>query len=141
MLSIAENGFPLLEQSAISGFPVSQNGCDLKAWLKIEGERCFILKPDVYNVIFWGKRQFHVSDDLALGLWKPENFPSLAGAGNFMVSHVASCTGDLVRAVSVCNHGCGPLTFVARILAFLSSKFKLGHYLQAHLEDRANALR
>ena len=128
MPSIAEHRPPLFQQFVVSCLPVSQYRSDLETRLDGEGERGFVLKPNVYSAILRGKRQFHVSNDLAFGLWEAENFPYSAGAGNFMVSHVASCVGDLVRAVFVRKHECGPLTFVARIVAFLSSKFKLGHY-------------
>ena len=128
MPSIAENRLPLLEQSVISGFPVGQYGRDPEARLNGKCERGLILKPDVNGAIVRGERQFHICNDLAFDLRETENFPYSTGAGNFMVSHVASCLGDLVRAVFVRKHECGPLTFVARIWAFLSSKFKLGHY-------------
>ena len=96
---LAENGFPSFERFVISGFPVGQYRRYLEARLKIEGERGLILKPNVYGVILRGKGQFHVGNDLTLGLREPENAPgrdflSRTGAGNFVGSHVASHTGD-----------------------------------------------
>ena len=107
--SSAVNGLPSLERFVISGFPVSQYRGDLKTWLKIERERCFVLETDVYSAIIRGERQFHVGNDLAFDLREVENFPYSAGAGSFIGSHVASRKGDLVRAVFVLQHGCGSL--------------------------------
>jgi hypothetical protein len=94
-LALAENWFPSFEWFVVSGFPVGQYRRDPEARLKIEGERSFVLKPDVNGAIVRGQRQFHVSNDLAFGLWKTENAPignflSSTGAGSFMGSHVAS---------------------------------------------------
>jgi hypothetical protein len=109
MPSIAENRFPSFDLSVISGFPVGQHRRDLEARMNTESESRLVLKTNVNGGIFRIKRQFHFSDDLAFDLREPENFPYSAGAGNFMVSHVASCTGDLVRAAFVRKHECGPL--------------------------------
>lgn len=87
------NRFPSLKQFVVSGFPVSQYRRDLEARLNGEGERCLVLKPDVYAVILRREGQFHVGNDLAFDLREPENSPlgnflSSAGAGNFMVSQL-----------------------------------------------------
>jgi len=84
---------PAFKQSVISGFPVGQYRRDLEARLKIKGERCFVLKTDVYGAIIRGEGQFHASNDFAFGLWEAENTPerdflSCAGAGNFTISQL-----------------------------------------------------
>jgi hypothetical protein len=89
----------MFQQFVISGFPVSQYRCDLEARLDGEGERGFVLKPNVYGAIIRGKRQFHVGNDLAFGLWERENAPvgnflSSTGAGNFIGSHDRLVSGD-----------------------------------------------
>jgi hypothetical protein len=133
MPSIAENRLPSFQQFVISGLPVSQYRRDLEARLNREGERSFVLKPDVYAVILRREGQFHLGNDLAFDLREVENAPvgnflSLTGAGNFMVSHVASHTGDLVRAAFVFTHGCGSLPLYLGCHGTHGMKSKLGHY-------------
>jgi len=140
MPSIAENRTPTFQQSVIPGLPVRQYRRDPEARLKTESERSFVLKSDINDAVFRGERQFHGSNDLAFGLRELENFPYSAGAGNFIGSHVASYTGDLVRAAFVLLHGCGPLTFIAIVWALLSREFKLRHYQRSRGLDDDNVL-
>jgi hypothetical protein len=108
---------PLFKQFVVSGFPVSKHRRDLEARLDIESERCLVLETDVYGAIVRGEGQFHVGNDLAFGLRKPENAPvgnflSSTGAGSFMGSHVASNTGDLVRVAFGLITGRGSFTLI-----------------------------
>jgi hypothetical protein len=133
MPSIAENRPPLFQQFVISSFPVSQCRRDLETRLKIEGERCFVLKPDVYGAIIRGKGQFHVCNDLAFGLRESKNSPignflSSTGAGNFIVSHVASHTGDFGQGCVRSEHRMRPVTLISRLQRDSRTKSKLGHY-------------
>jgi hypothetical protein len=118
MQSIAtfDNRFPSLEWFVISSFPVSQYRRDLEARLNGEGKRCLVLETDVNGAVFRGEGEFHIGNDLALGLWEPENAPignflSSAGAGNFMSSQLRPPVVRLVRAAFVVAHGRGPSTY------------------------------
>jgi len=90
----------------------------LKTRLKIENQRCFVLESDVNGAIIRREGEFYISNDLAFGLGETENAPignflSSAGAGNFIVSHIASRKVILVRGALVVAHGCVPLPLIA----------------------------
>jgi hypothetical protein len=110
----------------------------LEVRLKIEGERCFLLKADVHNAIFRGEGQFYIGNDLAFDLREPENFSSSAGTGSFIGSQLRPPVVRLVRAAFVLQARTRPayclyLCFGVRAMPV---NFKLHHYPMPMLRDR-----
>lgn len=128
MPSIAENWFPSLERSVISSAPVSQHRRDSETRLDGESERSLVLKPNIHRTILRGKRQFHVSNDFTFGLGEPENFPYSAGAGSFIVSHVASRKGDFGQGCVRAQTRMRPVAVIPRLPSDSGMKSKLGHH-------------
>jgi hypothetical protein len=131
MPSIAENRLPSFKRFVVSGFPVGQYRRDPEARLNGQSERCLVLKPDVNDAIVRGEGQFHVGNDLAFGLREVENAPignflSSAGAGNFIVSHVASDIGDFGQGCVRAETRMRPVTLISRLQRDSRTKSKLG---------------
>jgi hypothetical protein len=112
---------PPLERFIVTRLPADGLRHDLQARLKVERERSLVLKDYFDNVVIRSDRQFHFGNNLALCLGKLEDplvrFFSSARTFSLVCSHVASHTGDLVRAASVLRHRRSPFAWTYNSLA------------------------